>query len=98
MFPWESARLRQNKLSFAPGDWDGWSVEPDNARYQAKPGLSPADFPRLKVKWAFGFPADTGHSPNLPLWAGAYSWAAPAGRCSHWMQPLVARIGVSRLT
>src|ERR1700722_14240163 len=26
------------RLSFAPGDWNGWSVEPDNSRYQAKPG------------------------------------------------------------
>ena len=47
------------KLSFAPGDWNGWSVEPDNSRYQAKPGLSAADVPRLKVKWAFGFPGDS---------------------------------------
>ena len=47
------------KLSFAPGDWNGWSVESDNSRYQAKPGLSAADVPRLKVKWAFGFPGDS---------------------------------------
>jgi polyvinyl alcohol dehydrogenase (cytochrome) len=47
------------KLSFAPGDWNGWSVESDNSRYQAKPGLSVADVPRLKVKWAFGFPGDS---------------------------------------
>ena len=47
------------KLSIAPGDWQGWSVEPDNSRYQAKPGLSAADIPRLKLKWAFGFPGDS---------------------------------------
>ena len=47
------------KLSLAPGDWQGWSVEPDNSRYQAKPGLSAADIPRLKLKWAFGFPGDS---------------------------------------
>jgi polyvinyl alcohol dehydrogenase (cytochrome) len=47
------------RISFAPGDWNGWSVEPDNSRYQAKPGLSAADVPRLRVKWAFGFPGDS---------------------------------------
>jgi len=36
------------KLSLAPGDWNGWSVEPDNSRYQAKPGLSAADVPKLR--------------------------------------------------
>jgi polyvinyl alcohol dehydrogenase (cytochrome) len=47
------------KLSLAAGDWNGWGVEADNSRYQAKPGLSAADVPRLKVKWAFGFPGDS---------------------------------------
>ncbi len=46
-------------LSLAPGDWNGWSVELDNSRYQARPRLSAADVPRLKVKWAFGFPGDS---------------------------------------
>jgi len=46
------------KISLAPGDWNGWSVEPDNSRYQAKPGLNATDIPRLKLKWAFGFPGD----------------------------------------
>src|SRR6202041_623881 len=47
------------KLSLAPGDWTGWSVEPDNSRYQAKPGLRASDIPKLKLKWAFGFPGDS---------------------------------------
>src|ERR1700693_2012508 len=46
------------KISLAAGDWNGWSVEPDNSRYQAKPGLNATDIPRLKLKWAFGFPGD----------------------------------------
>ena len=37
-------------------DWDGWSPSVDNTRYQAKPGLTAADVPRLKLKWAFGYP------------------------------------------
>ena len=46
-------------LSIGSSDWSGWSVEPDNSRYQPKPGLSAADIPWLKVKWAFGFPWDS---------------------------------------
>jgi polyvinyl alcohol dehydrogenase (cytochrome) len=37
-------------------DWDGWSPTSDNARFQARPGLTAAEVPRLKLKWAFGFP------------------------------------------
>ncbi len=47
------------KLSIGSSDWNGWSVDLDNSRYQAKPGLSAADIPKLKVKWAFGFPWDS---------------------------------------
>jgi len=40
----------------APG-WNGWGVDYDNTRYQPKPGLKAEDVPRLKVKWAFAYPA-----------------------------------------
>jgi len=42
---------------FAPaaGDWNGWSPDPANTRFQAQPGLTTADIPKLKVKWAVGF-------------------------------------------
>jgi len=46
---------------FAPdsnADWNGWGVDPSNSRFQPSPGLSAADVPRLKLKWAFGFPGD----------------------------------------
>lgn len=46
------------KMSLADGDWNGWGVDPGNSRYQPKPGLSAADVPKLKLKWAFGFPKD----------------------------------------
>src|SRR5688500_6039764 len=38
--------------------WNGWSGDPTNARFQpaARAGLTAADVPRLKLKWAFGFP------------------------------------------
>jgi polyvinyl alcohol dehydrogenase (cytochrome) len=43
---------------FAPqaGDWNGWSIDDTNSRYQPNPALKAEDVPRLKLKWAFGFP------------------------------------------
>ena len=38
--------------------WNGWGVNLSNTRFQSAKdaGLAPADVPRLKLKWAFGFP------------------------------------------
>ncbi|MBU1375654.1 MAG: PQQ-binding-like beta-propeller repeat protein [Alphaproteobacteria bacterium] len=36
--------------------WNGWSPKPDNARFQPNPGLTAAQVPRLKLKWAFNYP------------------------------------------
>ena len=47
---------------FAPNakaDWNGWGVDPTNSRFQPNPGLAAADVPRLKLKWAFGYPKET---------------------------------------
>jgi polyvinyl alcohol dehydrogenase (cytochrome) len=37
--------------------WNGWSNDYDNTRYQPNPGLKAEDVPRLKLKWAFAYPA-----------------------------------------
>ncbi|MBZ5611832.1 MAG: PQQ-binding-like beta-propeller repeat protein [Acidobacteriia bacterium] len=39
--------------------WNGWGNDPGNSRYQPKPGLTSADVPKLKLKWAFGFADET---------------------------------------
>lgn len=38
--------------------WNGWGVDVTNARFQtaAAAGLTPAQVPNLKLKWAFGYP------------------------------------------
>ena len=38
--------------------WNGWGVDISNTRFQTAKaaGLSAADVPRLKLKWAFGYP------------------------------------------
>ena len=42
----------------AGSSWNGWGAGVANARYQPadRGGLTAADVPRLKLKWAFGFP------------------------------------------
>ena len=44
--------------------WNGWGADLSNTRFQpaAAAGLHTADVPRLKLKWAFGYP--TGVSSN----------------------------------
>ena len=56
-----AGRCPGNSKRFAPGagDWNGWGVNVSNARYQANPGIKADEVPRLKLKWAFGFPDDT---------------------------------------
>ena len=36
-------------------DWNGWGYDGTNARFHPTPGLTAAQVPRLKVKWAFGY-------------------------------------------
>jgi polyvinyl alcohol dehydrogenase (cytochrome) len=81
------------KLALGSSDWNGWSAEVDNSRYQPKPGLSTDDVPKLKLKWAFGFPGDTrataqptvvGGRVFVGSGAGAvYSLDAASG-CVYW--------------
>jgi polyvinyl alcohol dehydrogenase (cytochrome) len=48
------------KLSATPPtNWDGWGRDLSNRRYQPEPRLAASDVPKLKLKWAFGFPGDT---------------------------------------
>src|ERR1700676_2682084 len=41
--------------------WNGWGADPFNSRFQTKQaaGLAREDVPKLKLKWAFGFPGAT---------------------------------------
>ena len=40
-------------------DWNGWGVDLDNSRFQPARAarITPEQIPKLKLKWAFGFPA-----------------------------------------
>ncbi len=42
-------------LRVGDADWNGWGNDLANTRYQSNPGLTAADVPKLRLKWAFGF-------------------------------------------
>jgi polyvinyl alcohol dehydrogenase (cytochrome) len=65
-------------LTAADGDWSGWSSDPANTRYQPKPGLSTADVPNLKLKWAFAFQGDIVRSAQ-PAVVGGRVFTGSAG-------------------
>lgn len=72
--------------------WNGWGGDLDNSRYQPVPGLTAADVPHLKVKWAFGYratyiygqPTIVGGRVYVTSSTGrVYSLDARTG-CTHW--------------
>src|SRR5207247_7283338 len=75
--------------------WNGWGMNTFNTRYQdsAAAGFSAADVPRLRVKWAFGFPGDITINAQPTVAGGrvfvgslsgtVYSLSAATG-CVHW--------------
>jgi polyvinyl alcohol dehydrogenase (cytochrome) len=80
---------------FAGPMWNGWGVNTQNTRYQDQrnAGLTAADVPKLKVKWAFGFPGELSVD-GQPSMAGGrvfvgtqsgmvYALSAATG-CVHW--------------
>ena len=88
-----SAPPLHNPLSGAY--WNGWGIDVENHRLQPadRAGLAAADVPRLKLKWAFAFPAAT-RAYSQPTVAGGrlfvgsasrsvYSLSAASG-CVYW--------------
>jgi polyvinyl alcohol dehydrogenase (cytochrome) len=79
----------------APG-WNAWGIDATNSRFQnAKAaGLTAADVPKLKLKWAFGYPGVTTSFGTPTLFGGrvfvgaadgtVFSLNAQTG-CIYWM-------------
>src|SRR5438132_502900 len=89
----------------AAGNWNGWA-DPANTRFQAahQAGLTGQTVPKLKLKWAFGFPGVT-TAFGVPtvfdgkVFVGAadgsiYSLDARSG-CVYWTYGAVAGVRVS---
>ena len=76
-------------------EWNGWGVNLANTRFQdsASAGLTVEEVPRLKLKWAFGFPGDVVASAQPTIAGGrvfvgsqggrVYSLSAATG-CVYW--------------
>jgi polyvinyl alcohol dehydrogenase (cytochrome) len=83
---------RQTAATLDTTGWNGWGRDLENTRFQSGPGLTAADLPRLKVKWAFGYratyiygqPTIVGGRVYASSSAGrVYSLDAKTG-CTHW--------------
>jgi len=94
-----SAKLA-NQCAAAPGPvridaagWNGWGKDLANTRFQPNPGITAADVPSLKLKWAFAFEGDTVRSAQPAIVGGRvfvgsasgaiYSLDAATG-CTYW--------------
>jgi polyvinyl alcohol dehydrogenase (cytochrome) len=92
-----SGRCETTASEFDPTkgpQWNGWSGDLANSRFQAadRAGLTAEQVPNLKIKWVFGFPANT--TVSQPTVVGGrifvgtqrgrvYSIDAEKG-CLHW--------------
>ena len=75
--------------------WNGWGDNTTNTRYQdgAAAGFTAAQVPRLKVKWAFGFPGDLDANAQPTVVGGRVFVGSQGGKvyalnaetgCIHW--------------
>ena len=73
--------------SKGPG-WNGWGNGPANTRYQPKEtgGLTAADLPKLKLKWAFGY-AGVSAARAQPTVAGGRLFVASENGEVHALDP-----------
>jgi polyvinyl alcohol dehydrogenase (cytochrome) len=73
--------------------WNGWGVDAGNTRFQPSPGITAEQVPRLKLKWAFGYPKGVNASGQPTIASGrvfvgtdigyVYSLDAASG-CVYW--------------
>jgi polyvinyl alcohol dehydrogenase (cytochrome) len=84
--------------------WGGWGgASTSNARFQtaSAAGLTTEDIPKLKLKWAFGFPGDLQSNAQATIYGGrvfvgspgggVYSISASTG-CVHWFYQATAGV------
>jgi len=82
-----------HRFSPGAGDWNGWGVDTINSRFQPQPDIAAEDVPKLKLKWAFGFPGEVRTQSQAVIVGGrifvgttagtVYSLDAATG-CTYW--------------
>jgi len=67
---------------FSKQVWAGWGQNNSNARFQdtKQAGITAAQVPKLKVKWAFGFPGEQTSNAAITLVGGRLFVGSPAGK------------------
>jgi polyvinyl alcohol dehydrogenase (cytochrome) len=76
--------------------WNGWGVDIRQHRFQSatQAQLTPHDVPRLKLKWAFGFPGDIRAYAQPTVWGGRVFVGSAGGKvyaldaktgCQRWV-------------
>jgi polyvinyl alcohol dehydrogenase (cytochrome) len=95
-----SSSAAMSDPSRGPG-WNGWGNGPSNTRYAKEGGVTAADLPKLKLKWAFGY-ANVNAARAQPAYAGGRLFVAsenaevhaldPKTGCTHWT--FVANSGI----
>lgn len=91
----DMAANRCSRSAASPPDasaWSAWGVDPENSRFQPRPGFSAAQAPRLKPKWVFAYPG--GSVSSLPIVVGGTVYSASmrgdvfaldaASGCTRW--------------
>lgn len=78
--------------------WNGWGVTVTNTRFQpaAQARLTASDVPKLKLKWAFGFPDATSAWSQPASPPGDCSSGARTATCTPSLRRPAARTGRSR--
>lgn len=88
--------------------WNGWGRDDAQSRYQPNPGLTAADVPRLKLKWAFAYAGSRNGQASVigerlyvtSVSGAVYALNAKTG-CAYWRfdipggsrtSPLVAKL------
>ena len=81
--------------------WNGWGNGVTNTRYAPRGGLTAADLPKLKLKWAFGY-ANVNAARAQPAFAGGRLFVAsensevhaldPRTGCTHWTYKAAAGV------
>ena len=74
--------------------WSGWGLDEKNSRFQTETGgLTAADVPKLKLKWAFGVPDVTSHRAQPAIYGERLYMGSQAGvvfslnaltGCTYW--------------
>jgi polyvinyl alcohol dehydrogenase (cytochrome) len=74
------------KAPASSGEWNGWGGSAANTRYQGNGGLTAADLPKLKLKWAFGYHTVTSARAQ-PMLAGGRLFVASENGEVHALDP-----------